>query len=148
MEGWFAAELDWMKEHDALTAAEATAAKDVARGLRPILDGTPLTWTHGDCQAAHFIIGPGSSTVAAVIDWADDHEGAPEMDFAVLSLFDPEMWRHALDGYAATGEFRQRLERTLPLYQAIRGAGSLRWLETHGYPGHTWPAERVRALLT
>ncbi|MEO8539514.1 MAG: aminoglycoside phosphotransferase family protein [bacterium] len=147
MEGWFAAELGWMAERGFIETHEATAARAVAETLRPTLDATPLTWTHGDCQAEHFIIAPDSNEIAAVIDWADEHEGAPEMDFAVLGLFDPEMLRHAIDGYAPTAEFRQRLHTTLPLYQAIRAAGSLRWLETHGYPGHSWPVERVRALL-
>lgn len=148
MEGMFRAELGWMAEHGFITIAESESASGIASMLRPVLDETPLCWVHGDCQAAHFILAPDAPRVAAVIDWADEHQGAPEMDFAVLSLFDGDTWRHALDGYAATSEFRERLERTLPLYRAIRAAGSLRWLETHGYPGHTWPVECVRALLT
>lgn len=148
MEGMFRAELGWMVEHGFISTGESAAASEVATMLRPVLDATPLGWIHGDCQAAHFILAPNEPRVAAVIDWADEHQGAPEMDFAVLSLFDGDTWRYALDGYAATAEFRERLERTLPLYRAIRGAGSLRWLETHGYPGHGWPVECVRALLT
>ena len=147
MEGMFSAELGWMADHGFIEPAEASSAREVAAALRPVMDETPLGWIHGDCQAAHFIVAPGEARIAAVIDWADEHQGAPEMDFAVFSLFDGETWRHALDGYAATAEFRERLERTLPLYRAIRAAGSLRWLETHGYPGHTWPLECVRALV-
>lgn len=148
MEGMFRAELGWMAEGGFIEPAEADAAGAVAASLRPVLDATPLGWIHGDCQAAHFILAPDEPRVLAVIDWADEHQGAPEMDFAVLSLFDGDLWRHALDGYAATAEFRERLERTLPLYRAIRAAGSLRWLETHGYPGQEWPVECVRALVS
>lgn len=146
MEGWFDAELRWMTDGDHITVEESKLARAAAHSLRPVLDDTPLGWTHGDCQAGHFIVGPNSECIAAVIDWADEHEGAPEMDFAVFSLFDPEMLGYALDGYAATTEFRERLSLTMPLYRAIRGAGSLRWLETHGYPGVSWPVEAVRAL--
>lgn len=147
MEGMFRAELSWMADHGFISANEAHSASGHAAALRPVLDETPLAWVHGDCQAAHFIVAPAEPRIVAVIDWADEHQGAPEMDFAVLSLFDGEIWRHALDGYAATTEFRERLDRTLPLYRAIRAAGSLRWLETHGYPGHAWPMDCVRALL-
>lgn len=148
MEGMFSAELGWMVEHGFIEPAEAETVREVAASLRPALDDTPVGWIHGDCQAAHFIIEPDEPRIAAVIDWADEHEGAPEMDFAVLTLFDEGVLEALLDGYAATREFRERLALTLPLYQAIRGAGSLRWLETHGYPGNTWPVERVRALLS
>lgn len=148
IEGMFRAELGWLADHGFISADEAQCAAAVAGRLRTVVGETPLAWIHGDCQAAHFIVAPDGARIAAVIDWADEHQGAPEMDFAVLSLFDGEMWRAALDGYAATNEFRERLELTLPLYRAVRAAGSLRWLETHGYPGHTWPVECVRALLT
>lgn len=147
MEGMFRAELAWAAEHGFIAMDEASAAAGVAAALRPVLDDTPLAWVHGDCQAAHFIVAAEEPRIVAVIDWADEHQGAPEMDFAVLSLFDGDLWRHVLDGYAPTTEFRERLERTLPLYRAIRAAGALRWLETHGHPGHEWPIDKVRALL-
>ena len=48
-----------------------------------------------------------------------------------INAHEPEMQKLSDDALKAkTGEFRERLERTLPLYRATRAAGSLRWLET------------------
>jgi aminoglycoside phosphotransferase (APT) family kinase protein len=143
---WFEKELDYMVGRAVLASAEREQALRAFEALRPVLEATPCGWIHGDCQAAHFLIDRLSGRVNAVIDWADAQHGPPEIDFAVLTLFDPGLLGPALDGYGADAAFRERLRLTLPLYQAIRGAGAYHWLEENGYTGHLWPMEKVRAL--
>lgn len=142
----FEAELAWMVERDALTVGEAQGAFAAARAALAMLSDAEPVFIHGDCQPDHFIVDAGGA-VAAVIDWADAGTGYPEMDLAVMALSaEPPVFEALLDAYRPSPELRERLPRTLPAFQAIRAALSYRWLETHGYPGHTWPIERVRAL--
>ena len=143
----FEAEIEWMVANGGLTRSEADAALSVAEPLRLTVEAAPLAWTHGDCQAAHFIMNPATNEVAAVIDWADAGFARPEMDFAVLALFDAGALEWILEGYEASPQLRDSLARTLPYFQALRAAGSYRWLETHGYQGQTWPAETIRAFI-
>lgn len=142
----FEGELAWMVERDALTVGEAQSALVAARGALALLSDAEPVFIHGDCQRDHFII-DAQGAIAAVIDWADAGTGYPEMDLAVIALSaEPATFEAVLEAYRPSVGLRERLPRTLPAFQAIRAALSYRWLETHGYPGYTWPIERVRAL--
>ena len=141
---WLADETAYMAEQGVISLVDRRAALKVCAGLRPVLESTPLAWIHGDCQAAHFLNDPESERVTAALDWADAQHGAPEMDLAVLTLFDATALPDILDGYEATDELRARL--TLPLFHAARGAGSFRWLETHHPEKRHFAVERVKAL--
>lgn len=144
--GWLQRELPYCVAHHGLTAADAELVLRQAGRLRPILDRAPPTWLHGDCQAAHFLLEPDGDRIAAVVDWADAHEGDPVMDFAVLTLFDKEALPAVLDGYDASEELRDRAALSLPLYRAARGAASMRWLDAHGYAGEQWPVDALREV--
>ncbi len=143
---WFSRELDYMVASRGLLAAERAAALDAVIAQRTLLDSIDGSWIHGDCQAAHFLIDPATDEVAAVIDWSDAQPGAPDMDLAVLTLFDRARLPHILHGYGASPAMRERLAVTLPIHAAVRAAGAARWLDEHGSPGHDWPLRIVRHL--
>jgi Ser/Thr protein kinase RdoA (MazF antagonist) len=147
MRHWFELEMRELVACAAVSADEAAAALAKAAEFETILARTPLVWAHVDCQAAHFLLNPDDNSVAAVIDWADACEDAPDMDFAVLTLFGRLYLDAVLDGYGASRELRDRLAGTLPFYRAVRAAGAHNWLESHGYAGHTWALEEIRAFI-
>ncbi|MEO6044161.1 MAG: phosphotransferase [Tepidiformaceae bacterium] len=144
--GWLKRELPYLVAHHGFAAADAELVLRHAERLRPTLDHATPAWLHGDCQAAHFLLEPAGDRIAAVLDWADAHEGDPVMDFAVLTLFDREALLAVLDGYEASGELRDRVALSLPLYRAARGAGAVRWLDAHGYPEERWPLDALRQV--
>ncbi|MFN0145671.1 MAG: phosphotransferase family protein [Dehalococcoidia bacterium] len=143
---WLHRDIGFLVQRGAVTAAERDAALTNARALQPLLDATDATWLHGDCQAAHFLLDRETGEVAAVIDWADASAGAPDMDFAVLSIAHEDRLPALLDGYGASAALRERLAVTLPFHRALRGAMAAPWLESHGFLGVQWPGEAVRAL--
>lgn len=143
---WFDGELSWLVDNGVLSKRERDAALAHFESLRPLLRDTPLAWLHGDCQAAHFLADPKTDRVIAVIDWADAQHGPPEIDFAVLTLFDDAALPDLLNGYEASPDLRERLRLTLPLYQAVRAAGAHRWLKTHRYQDQPWALAKLRAL--
>lgn len=145
--GWLADEISYLVDHRGLAGADADAALQRAETLRVVLDQQSLIWLHGDCQASHFLIDPIASRVTAVVDWGDAQAGDAALDFAILSLFDRDALTGVLDGYEASTEFREHLAATVPLYRALRGAGSARWLDGHGYPAVEWPLNAVREFV-
>jgi aminoglycoside phosphotransferase (APT) family kinase protein len=145
---WFAADLSYLVDQRGLERSVAEAAASRVKEVQPLMRAAPTTWLHGDCQAAHFLVDPKSTRISAVLDWGDAQPGDPVMDFAVMTLFDDgPVLDPVLDGYGATDDLRERTHALLPLYQAVRGAGAARWLDTHGYPGHHAPLDAVRRVV-
>lgn len=140
----FESELSYMVESSVISDSDRTNALAAMEALLPAVASAPSSWIHGDCQAAHFLIDPSMDRVTAVVDWADAQHGSPEMDFAVLTLFDTASLNDILDGYEASAEMRERL--SLLFYQAVRGAGSYRWLVKHHYGKQQFTIDLVKAL--
>ena len=93
---------------------------------------TELHLLHGDCQADHYLVEPGSDRLAGVLDFGDAVLGDPAWDVAVLTLDAPAMVNEVLRGYQPEVATESRIHALLGAYQLIRRLGSARWMRDHG----------------
>jgi aminoglycoside phosphotransferase (APT) family kinase protein len=114
--------------------ASAERVRAALAGAAPLLDTPHLGWCHGDFQPNHVIIDPETNRVAAIIDWADQGSGDVGWDVSVLTLDHHSSLAAFSDGYRASAELRETLDRLLPLYQVVRLLGSASWLAEHHHP--------------
>lgn len=101
---------------------------------------------HGDCQADHYLVTPGSSRIAAVLDFGDAVLGDPVWDLAILTLGAPDMLGQVLRGYRPEESTERRTHQLLSAYQLIRRLGSARWMREHGQP-HAPDLDAARHIL-
>lgn len=115
----------------------ATAVHQMHRYLRETfadMDGPELHLLHGDCQADHYVVMPGSPRIAGVLDFGDAVLGDPVWDVATLTLDMPEMLGQVHHGYQPDGAMECRTHDLLSAYQLIRRLGSASWMRQHDQP--------------
>jgi Ser/Thr protein kinase RdoA (MazF antagonist) len=134
VEEWLAPELAACLADGLVDDGLAARVHDALDRARDALDESPPVWCHGDFQTAHVLADPYTDRVTAFLDFADHRTGEPGWDIAVFTIYDESLLDPLLDGYEASPQLRQSLERTLPLYRALRLLGSVRWLVERDHP--------------
>jgi aminoglycoside phosphotransferase (APT) family kinase protein len=105
--------------------------------LRPDEDRTVTL--HGDCVPIHVRLND-DDEVVGLLDLGDACRGDPAWDLAVLTIRSPERLPAVLDGYRADPELRAWVERSWPVYRALRLITEVGWLADHDFD----PAEAIR----
>jgi aminoglycoside phosphotransferase (APT) family kinase protein len=147
---WLEPELRWCLDAGFVDASTEQAVATALDEARPELDAHRPVWCHGDFQAAHVLVDPATDTVRAFLDFADHHTAEPGWDISVFTIYDEGLLAPLLDGYGANDALRAALDRTLPLYRALRLLGSVRWLAERDHPAvddhlrriHAWQREQ------
>jgi aminoglycoside phosphotransferase (APT) family kinase protein len=142
---WLAPELDGCLAEGLVDGSLAAKVHHALDDARDALDAAPPVWCHGDFQAAHVLADPFTNAVTAFLDFADHRTGEPGWDIAVFTLYDEALLDPLLAGYDASPQLRASLERTLPLYRALRLLGSVRWLIEHDHPAVSDHLARIDA---
>jgi aminoglycoside phosphotransferase (APT) family kinase protein len=93
-----------------------------------------LRMLHGDGQADHYLVTPGSDRIAGILDFGDAVLGDPVWDLAILTLGVPEMVSEVRLGYQPDEATERRTQELLVAYQLIRRLGSASWMREHGQP--------------
>lgn len=139
VDGSFAAHLErWLEvEHHAapergwLTGAQADRMRDrVWEALAEVGPDVDVC-LHGDCSPFHWLLEPGRG--ARPIDLADAGRGDPVYDLVVLTIVNADRLDAVLDGYGADASLRARTASVGPAYRLLRLAGSVSWLDEHGF---------------
>jgi aminoglycoside phosphotransferase (APT) family kinase protein len=144
----------WWADHErdqllAHNSWPATAVDQMHRYLSATFAdmGAPaLHLLHGDCQADHYLVTPGSSRIAGMLDFGDAVLGDPVWDLAILTLGAPGMLHEVLRGYQPDPSTERRTYDLLSAYQLIRRLGSASWMREHGQP-HVPDLEAARHIL-
>jgi aminoglycoside phosphotransferase (APT) family kinase protein len=142
---WLEPELRWCLDAGLVDASTERAVARALDAARPELDAHPPVWCHGDFQAAHVLVDPATDEVTAFLDFADHHTAEPGWDMSVFTIYDEGLLAPLLDGYGASTALRAALDRTLPLYRALRLLGSVRWLSERDHPAIADHLRRVHA---
>ncbi len=97
-------------------------------------DDVPGVLLHGDCAPWHWLLTP--LAPPRPVDLGDAGVGDPAFDLMVLTLEAPDRLAPALEGYGADAALRTHVDAVLPGYRALRLAGQVAWLRSHGFdPG-------------
>ncbi len=145
LEGSISPWLEYLLVRERLDRSVADKVLAFAREHEPLAAAAPTSLLHGDCQSAHFLVDVATTSITAIIDWADACEGDPAQDIGLICLFYPERIDDLLDGYGGDPVERARIRAIVPFYMAHRGAAAAEWMDAHGFPGFSWPEERVVA---
>ena len=94
---------------------------------------------HGDCVPIHVRLND-AHEVVGLLDLGDARRGDPTWDLAVLTMRSPERLPAVLDGYGANAELRAWMDRSRPVYRALRLLAEVGWLAEHGFD----PTEAVQ----
>lgn len=117
-----------------------TAALTVFRRVTPTVQRGSLV--HGDLTGSETLVHPFDGRVAGIVDWGSAVVADPVYEFATLQAGGPADDRTPamvlptiLAAYVAeTGMDRDRVDRTLPLYQAHQALGNADWCRREGVP--------------
>jgi aminoglycoside phosphotransferase (APT) family kinase protein len=141
-DGW-AAGLRELTDHWAPRSRAAGLDGWVVDAVRVATDGLERSWPseprtatlHGDCVPIHVRLND-DDEVVGLLDLGDTCRGDPAWDLVVLTMRSPERLPAVLDGYGADPELRAWVERSWPVYRALRLVAEAGWLADHGFdPG-------------
>jgi Ser/Thr protein kinase RdoA (MazF antagonist) len=133
------------------TGVAAGLPADTVATVRPRAGRLVAEWAatgrdatlHGDCMPIHVRL-DGADRVVGLLDLGDACRGDAAWDIAVLTLRSPERLPAVLDGYGADRTLRRWVERSWPVYRAVRLVAEVGWLADHGYD----PAPGIREATT
>lgn len=149
-DGW-PAELAEMADHwgqrSRAPALEARVVQTVRAAVDDLVRSRAESWSappgvvtlHGDCVPIHVRLDD-ADEVVALLDLGDACRGDPAWDLAVLTMRSPERLPAVLDGYGSNSELRAWVDRSWPVYRALRLVAEAGWLAEHGFD----PAEAVQ----
>ena len=133
------------------TAVAAGLPADTVATVRPRAERLVAEWAatgrdatlHGDCMPIHVRL-DGADRVVGLLDLGDACRGDAAWDIAVLTMRSPERLPAVLDGYGADRTLGRSVERSWPVYRAVRLVAEVGWLADHGYD----PAAGIREATT
>jgi Ser/Thr protein kinase RdoA (MazF antagonist) len=121
--------------------AVAAAIDRVVGSQARLPTGPPaaIVTLHGDCVPIHVRLND-ADEVVGLLDLGDACRGDPAWDLAVLTMRSPERLSAVLDGYGADRPLRAWVDRSWPVYRALRLVAEVGWLAEHDFD----PAEAVQ----